>query len=927
MARAGEAPQTPRVSPSSPSGEITFLFTDIEGSTQRWDRFGDAMRLAVERHDEIVRREIEAHSGYVFKTVGDAFCAAFEIAADAVAAAVAAQRALASEDFTSVDGLRIRTGLHAGQVIERSGDYFGPEVNRVARLMAIGHGGQILVSGAVRERAQGRFPDGVTLVDLGMRRLKDLTQPEQVWQLSVAGLPSVFPPLASLDARANNLPVQPTALLGRERDLDELKRLSDKHRLLSITGSGGVGKTRVALQHGADLLDRFADGVWFADLSAISDPELVASVVASALGIDQPQGRRRVDELIPDLLTRKKLLLILDNCEHVLEPVAALVHAILRAAPNVRIVATTRQPLGVDGEATYRLPSLSVPDAAADALAAADAVEFGAVALFAERARLGDHRFTLTDDNVRAVIEICRRLDGIPLAIELAAARVRVLSLPNLARRLDERFALLTGGSRTALPRQRTLTALIDWSYDLLDEQEQRLFARLSVLAGGFGLDAAVHVCGGEGLDDGDIFDLLGSLADKSLVVADTAGERERYHMLESTRAYAALKLAGAGDRDRAARMHAEYFRDLALAADQRWGRGPALAWRSEVELDLDNYRAALRWGLTLGNDDAIGGEIAAILGRMWRASGLGAEGRYWITLALDKLSEAAHPGIVARLWRSYAHLLSAKAKVDAAERALALAESLGDARGAGWNLISLSFGALQMGRLEDADAGCARALQKFQQVDDRVGIGSVLQQRASIADMRGDTSAARDLIAQAIAAFKLLGNDTGIALALGNLGEIEFKEGRPAEAVRLASESLELHRNGKDRHNTTLACTNLGIYRIALGDIEGAREAARQGLSLAREIRSPMFAVITTQHLALAAALEGQIDRAARLRGYVDAQFEAQGIQREITERWGYERLMAVLREHLSDSQLEACAAEGLSWSDDRAAEEAMKI
>jgi class 3 adenylate cyclase len=436
-----------------PSGLVAFLFTDIEGSTQRWDKHRDAMDSAVKRHDAIVRSAIESRAGYVFKTVGDAFCAAFSSASDAVSAAIDIQLGLAGADFSAVDGVRVRIGLHIGDASERDGDYFGPAVNRAARLMSIGHGGQVLLSGRLHEAAGTMLPNGSSLVDLGLRRLKDLTEPEHVWQLDVAGLPANFPPLSSLDARPNNLPVQLTHLIGREQDVDELKALITTHRLVTLFGSGGVGKTRLALQVVAELIDHYPDGVWFADLAPISDPELVASVVARTLGMSQAQDRR-VDDGIVEWLKRKKLVLVLDNCEHLVEAVARLADSIMRSCPDVRIVATSRQALGVDGEVVHRLPSLTVPASAAD-LQAAEAQHFGAIALFVERASAADTRFLLTDDSAPIIADICRRLDGIPLAIELAAARVKVLAIPNLAKRLDDRFKLLTGGSRTALPRQK----------------------------------------------------------------------------------------------------------------------------------------------------------------------------------------------------------------------------------------------------------------------------------------------------------------------------------------------------------------------------------------------------------------------------------------------------------------------------------------
>ena len=439
-----------------------------------------------------------------------------------------------------------------------------------------------------------------------------------------------------------------TSFVGRDRDVAEVKELLSRYRLLTLVGAGGIGKTRLAARVGAELLDRYPDGVWFVDLAPINDAELVASVVAQALCMSQQQGRR-VDESIPLWLERKQALLIFDNCEHVLEPVSALVNAILAAAQRVRTLATSRQALNIGGEVVHRLSSLAFPIEAND-LNAREALGYGAIELFVDRATAADTRFEFTDNNAPVIADICKRLDGIALAIELAAARVTVLSIPNLARQLNTRFEILSSGSRTALPRQKTLTALIDWSHDLLKPQEQILFARLGVFAGGFDLDAATAVCGGEGLAESEMFALLASLIDKSLVVVDTSGETERFRLLESTAAYALEKLSAAGERERLAQRHAEYFRDQATAADERFGSGSTVAWVAAVELELDNYRAALEWALTQGNNAVLGGAIAGTLQRLWYNAGLGVEGRYWIELALPRIREAEQPAIAARL-------------------------------------------------------------------------------------------------------------------------------------------------------------------------------------------------------------------------------------------------------------------------------------
>ena len=657
MPHESEATKGRNTSVSLPIGTVTFLFTDLEGSTQRWETHREAMKSAVARHDVLVRAAIEHHRGYVFKTVGDAFYAAFRSPSDAINGAIDAQRALTTEDFSAVGGLRARIGIHTGYADERDGDYFGPAVNRVARLMAIGHGGQVLLSATTRELVHGDLPGSASLTDLGSHRLKDLTHAEQVWQLTGAGLPSDFPPLKSLDILPNNLPIQPTTFRGREHDLEKVKSLLDQHTLVTLFGAGGVGKTRLAVQAGADLLDQYPDGVWLAELAPITDPALVSSVIANVLGVNESDGHR-VDEPILQRLKVKRLLLIIDNCEHVIEAVAALADAVCHSCPNVRMLTTSRQALGIGGEAVYWLPSLAVPEPNSS-LRADDAAQYGAIALFVDRATFADMRFALTDDNAPIVAEICRRLDGIPLAIELAAARVKVLSIPNLAHRLNERFRILTGGSRTALPRQKTLSALIDWSYDLLSTQEQTLFNRMAIFAGSFTLDAATSVCAGDGIDQLHVLDLTASLVDKSLVVADTGGRQERYRLLESTREYALEKLTVVGERERLARRYAEHFLGVAQGADSALGAMPLSEWLVRLEPDVENFRAILEWALDKARDAALGGAVAGALEMFWWHRGLEAEGRRWVGAALGQIDDGTHPEVAARLRRAMALLTS----------------------------------------------------------------------------------------------------------------------------------------------------------------------------------------------------------------------------------------------------------------------------
>src|SRR5579884_1260938 len=651
------------------SGTLTFLFTDIEGSTRLWEQHPEAMRSALARHDVLLQEAIEQHSGHVFKTIGDAFCAAFDAAPSALAAALSAQRALASEDWQAPIRLRVRMALHTGAAEARGGDYFGPPLNRVARMLAAGHGGQVLLSQAACDLLGDALPEGVSLRDLGRHRLRDLQQSEHLYQLLHPNLPADFPPLRSLEAFAHNLPVQLTSFIGREKEMEEIKRLLSTAHLLTLTGSGGCGKTRLALQVAADRVEEYADGVWLVELAAIADLGLVPQTVAVALGVSE-EPNRPLGETLANYLRPKSLLLVLDNCEHLLTACAQLADTLLRTCPKVRILASSREGLGLLGEALYHVPSLSLPDE--KRLPTLEQLsQYEAVRLFVERAVLSRPDFAVTAQNAASVVQICSRLDGIPLAIELAAARARALAVEQLAQRLDDRFRLLTGGSRTALPRQQTLRATIDWSYDLLSQAERTLLRRLSVFLGGWTLEAAEAVCAdashappraaamGAGehaaapLEAGSrenaggpvaaeaVLDLLSRLVDKSLVLVEESAEAEaRYRLLETVRQYSRDRLMESEEARDLRCRHRDWFLTLAEGAERRL-RGPdQVAWLNRLAQEHDNLRMALEWCRAEEDAGAEAGlRLAGALWRFWRVRGYLSEGRERLEAALAQAS------------------------------------------------------------------------------------------------------------------------------------------------------------------------------------------------------------------------------------------------------------------------------------------------
>ncbi|HEV2879539.1 MAG TPA: hypothetical protein VGW96_08105, partial [Candidatus Eremiobacteraceae bacterium] len=667
------------------------------------------------------------------------------------------------------------------------------------------------------------------------------------------------------------------------------------------------------------------DGVWLADLASLRFPELASSVVSKALSISQFHDRS-VDDAIVAALRRKKMLLIFDNCEHVIDDVAKLADTILKHCPDVRILATSRQALQVTGEEVLRLQPLAAPGPRAE-VTAENATSFPAIALFIDRATAVNKSFKLDDDSAHTVGEICRHLDGLPLAIELAAARVKVLSLESVAQRLDRRFSLLTGGDRTAQARQRTLSALIDWSYELLTPQEQTLFCRASIFAGGFSLEAAEAVCTGDGIEEVEILDLLASLVDKSLLSAEMSARSERYRLLESIRAYGWDKLETAGEIERLTRLHADYYRAFSIAADRSFGTKPDQLWLEPIEPEVDNFRAVLEWAFKPGNEAALGGIVAGSLEGLWREGGLEAEGRGWIRTAQGHVEETAAPLVAARLERAFARLSSGKQCLDAAERSCALYEKLGDGRGLAHALNVLSWALYRAGRHAEAAVAIDRALGWFKEYADKRNVANCLRQQATIAEEQGDTAGARDLYKQALTVFKALGVQSSVATVQAGIAELEFQEGNAAEALRCVTEALELGAWSKNASHLAIYHANCAAYRIALGMLDSARDAARDAVHWAREAKNELILADTVQHLGLIAALNGHAQHAAQLRGYVDAQFMELGEVREYTEIWSYEKLNASLRDRLDEATIEALGAEGASWTFEQAVAEALKV
>jgi predicted ATPase/class 3 adenylate cyclase len=904
-----------------PTGTVTFLFTDIEGSVEMWERDAPAMQVALARHDEILKQSIEERGGYVFKTVGDAFCAAFPIASNALEATIAVQRALLDEGWKESQPLKVRMALHTGAAEERDGDYFGPPVNRVARLLSIGHGGQVLISLPTSELVRDHLRAGVGIRDLGERRLKDLFRPERVFQLTAPDLPSEFPPLRTLESRTNNLPVQPTPLVGREREVAEVTQrlLVPGTRLLTLIGPGGTGKTRLALQAAADLLEEFDDGTFFVPLAALTDPKLVTSAIAAPLGVLEAADRP-LEEGIKEHVREKKLLLVLDNFEQVLEgaqPVARL----LAACPDLKVLATSRIPLGIYGEKEYPVPPLSLPEP--ERLPSLERLtQYEAVRLFIERAQDVRPEFSVTNENAPAVAEVCARLDGIPLAIELAAARVKVLTPQKILPRLSDRLKLLAGGARDLPERQRTLRASLEWSHALLEEGEKMLFARLSVFAGGRTLEAIEAVCDAED----DILEGVESLVDNSLLREEEGPEGEpRFVMLETVHEYAHEKLQKSAEAEEVRRRHAEYFLALAEEAEPEL-RGPRqYEWVERLEAEHDNMRAAFSWSLEVG-DIELGLRLAGALRRFWHIRGYFDEGRRRLEQALARDGQA-----------------SASARAKALEAVGGLAHDQGDvARAKSAAQEGLELGAradIEGGRVasfrrtlgitaeregdyERATELYEESLALYRDTEDTWSIAASLLSLGNAMVVRDEHERAKELYREALVLSREAGDPEQYATGLTNLGYEHLLEGDHEQATALNEEAARLYRDRGSRGGLVYALDNLAWAALVRGDHERARILHEETLALCRELGDKLIGAENLEGLACAAAARGEAERSARLFGAA----ATLGYQQAPAERALREPYLAEARSLLEEAAWKAAWSEGQAMTFEEAVSYALE-
>jgi predicted ATPase/class 3 adenylate cyclase len=889
-------PRSEPAEPGQPTGTVTLVFTDIEGSTGLLQALGDRYPEVLADHHRLVREAFAAHGALERGSAGDGLYFVFGKAREAVQAAVDAQLAIAGWAWPDGIAVRDRIGIHTGEPVEGSEGLVGLDVHRAARICAAGHGGQILISQTTRDLIADELRPPIVLVDLGAHQLRSLEGPPQrLFQVAGPGLGRDFPSPRTTEGHRTNLQLEVTSFIGREREIAQAISMLDRSSLLTLTGPGGVGKTRIGLRLARQLLDQFEDGTWVVECGALTASGLLLPSVISTIGLPEPAGRSLLSAIV-DHLKGKHLLLVLDDCDPVLSAGAELAEALVRSCSNVRILITSREALGVPGEAILPIASLAMPEAGSSGGAA----ELGAIdacRLFVERARAVQPAFYLTDQNGPAIAQLCRRLDGIPLAIELAAARVRTLPVEQIATRLDDRFRLLAGGSRTSVARHQTLRATIDWSYDLLTEPERAVLRRLSVFAGGASLEAAESVCAGDPVDSFEALDILGRLVEKSLVLMDPRLSEARFRLLETVRDYARGRLVEAGEGEAAQRRHRDWYLTLVDRASPAFFHGPEpVDWLRRLDQEHEDLRAALEWCLDQPGESQAGLRIAAGLWRYWEIRGHLTEGRGWLermleavgndtsALRADALTGAANlafmqgdfhaasafhtaslelhrelgdPQSVAYAANNLANTavqLGDHARARSLyEEAISLTAALGDVRGAVFGSINLADVAAREGDLDEARSLHERSLTTIRELGDHWTEAFALDTFGRATSRAGDREAARSLHVEALAILEELGDRRGVARVLTHLAELALSDDDGPRARDLFRRSLAIRQDLGDMPG--LASAMEGLASAVAGDdaeaaarLHGAAESLREAI---RAMLPPQAAMTHDQHLA----------------------------------------------------------------------------
>ncbi|MBS1551613.1 MAG: tetratricopeptide repeat protein [Bacteroidetes bacterium] len=837
-----------------PTGNVTFLFTDIEGSTKLAHDFPESLQCALTIHNSVLRNAVVSNNGFVFKTAGDAFFCSFKKAEDAVRTSLMIQKDLSlvyNEDVT----LKVRIGIHSGIAEWNGEDYMGYiTLARSQRIMSSAHGGQVIISADAYESIDTESITGITCRDLGVRRLKDMVQPVRLFQINSEGLQSEFPPLKTLDARPNNLPVQLTSFIGREKEINNVKSILSKSRLLTLLGSGGTGKTRLSLQTGADMIDEFENGVWITELASLQDPFLLPNAIAETLGLKEQPGMS-MENILTEYLKDKQILLILDNCEHLIESCAVLAEKLLQYSPKLKMIATSREALRCDGEIIHKVLSLDHPDPAKK-ISPKELAKYEAVRLFIERALAVNPNFRVNDDNAQALSQICFQLDGIPLAIELAAVRIRILTLEKICEKLNDRFRLLTGGKRTALPRQQTLKALIDWSYDLLSEQEKVLWRRLSVFSGGWSLNDAEEICSDDLTVRDDMFELTNGLVEKSIILFND--NTERYKMLETIKQYGEEKLRNEGETEIFRTRHLNYYLNLCEGAIPELSGPNAKTWLNRFEDEYPNIQSALNWSYESKANEK-GHRLANTMAKLWDIRGYFTEALNWLEKLL-KNTEGVSELLIANSKRQAGMFATQQGNNDIAlrllEESLNIYRKTDDLIGISNCLNILGMIELDLGNFESSKNYLTESLQIRKKLDNKLSLASGFNSLGLVLLAEGNLKDAEQYFTDSLKIAKEIKDDVYIGIGLNNLGQIYAIYGEYEKAKAFFEEGLMIDRELENKNGMCISLANMGILAYVNKDFSTSRKYLQEGLELSREIGNrlgELYALCTFGQLALA--------------------------------------------------------------------------
>jgi len=942
-----------------PGGEVTFLFTDIEGSTKLAQNFAESLPHSLEIHHSILKGAIESNGGFVFEIIGDAFCAAFENAADAVLASQKAQLDLNSQKWKDAV-IKVRMGIHRGNAEWNGKRYMGYiTLARTQRVMSAAYGGQVLISVDAFNQLSGVEDKGISFRDLGERRLKDLIQPVKIFQLISKDLPSDFPPLNTLDARPNNLPVQLTSFIGRKSEIEKVKELLVNTRLITLSGPGGAGKTRLALQVAADVIDDFANGVWFVELAPLIDPLEIPQEILKELGIKE-ESKKSLDETLIANLREKEILIVLDNCEHLIEACAVLTERLLKSCPKLKIIATSREAMKCSGEQIHQVLSLETPNPK-DELSAERLAQYESVRLFIERALIVNPKFRVNNENAPAIAGICSQLDGIPLAIELAAARIKTLSAEKIYERLNNSFSLLTGGKRTALPRQQTLRALIDWSYDLLTDNEKILWRRLSVFNDGWTLESAEEICPDIKINPEEVFDLLGALVEKSILIFDE--ENQRYGILQTLKRYGEEKLKESDDEKIMFSHHLFHYMELAETAEVSLEGPDAQTWLDRLEKENGNLESAIEWAVKNGEHEQAF-RLTGSLGIFWDIRGYFSVGMRLFDNVLDSPGEVSKPVKAKTLSRAAAIALNLgdyRKALKLYEDSFSLYHELNDKAGIASSLRNMGIVSYEQGDYEKARKLLEEHLSLCTAGSDKKSTARTLNYLGNITYDQGDYLQARKYHERSLELREESGNKRGIASSLNNLGNVAYNLGEFESSQKLYEQSLEIKREIGDKKGISTSLHNLGIlmsfkadYKQAqaffeeslelersigdktgiaetlyeLGNVEYKQEDFKQAqkfytesLRLRQDIGNKLGIVYCIMSLAYIEGVKGSSKQAARLLGFVDEALRSMNTVFEKAELMQYEQAVRILNEKLSDEEISMFREEGKKLTIEEAA------